>query len=154
MAVVFEEAIPTKIGPYDFTSSTKAAKFFGVGPHVIGRAMETASPEAYVTRRLIAACLKNPHDEKTLTLVRDLLDYIAKPNPLGALADRIRKKHGITTLDLKSAAREQSFVKARYAFIRSAHAEGFSISEIARFLNRDRATIRAAFKPDETLKEE
>ncbi|MGE3710025.1 MAG: helix-turn-helix domain-containing protein [Hyphomicrobiaceae bacterium] len=73
------------------------------------------------------------------------VDTAAAPNrPLtmiDALLRRVAADHGLTPTILIGRSRIRKIVKARYDFIRLAHAHGYNSSTIGWRINRDHTTV-------------
>jgi chromosomal replication initiation ATPase DnaA len=78
-----------------------------------------------------------------------VVEYKEKKKPIIPLSDfayRFGKKNIIDFDSIKKKARTTDVVRKRNKFIRDAFENGYSLSEIGRFLNRDHTTILHAIK--------
>jgi chromosomal replication initiation ATPase DnaA len=66
--------------------------------------------------------------------------------PLSDFAYKFGKKNAIDIDSIKKKVRTTEIVRKRNKFIRDAFENGYSLSEIGRFLNRDHSTILHAIK--------
>lgn len=140
----YQERVPTRIGGRFFPSNAQCAKFYGVGPSVIHRALDVALPEAYIARVLISHSLEGERGQEALDLASELLNHVVQPNPLDGVAGPIAKEHGVTIGDIKSSARAHRIVEARHDFVAAATEKNYSMRQIANYLRRDHTTVQHA----------